>query len=323
MTAVCKQPLKSQLILLAVLALLLSGCGTYRSKPWLPGTPPSQKEVSEYRDQIFQAQVDSAVSELGYAKLTEEKRLAFAVLDISEPGKERLAGRNMQSMMYAASLPKIAILFAGLQKAADGRVHWTSELRQQAELMIQYSDNRTASELFRRVGPEYIGEVLKAPEFRFYDRQSGGGLWVGKEYSKAPAWRREPLQHLSHAASPLQVVRLLFALEENRLLPEREALEMQRIMSVSKLPHKFIRGMIRTGGAERYLRKSGKWGSYHSDSILVDNGEEKFILVGLVNDSRGEVILEQLFVRVRGILRGRDGGLRFAQNRKKHSDTHS
>lgn len=307
---------RTVLLLTALLSFTL-GCAS-RLAPPPSFSPPPSEQIRKSFDRTFQHQMDAMLQELELKRLVHRQELAFAVLDMGQPDM-RLAGFNLDMMMYAASLPKIAILFAGLKKASDGEAEWSSRERWLARHMIQRSSNKTATELFYRVGPEYIARLLQSPAYRFYDAKFGGGLWIGKEYGKRAAWRREPLLHLSHAATPFQVIRFYHALENGNLLPPKATVEMKRIMAKTELPHKFIRAMAASPGKRRYLRKSGTWGHFHSDSILVDDGANRFILAGLTKHPYGAQVLEILFLGVQTVVASSPNGPRLLKGKIEKS----
>ena len=55
-------------------------------------------------------------------------------------------------MMYAASLPKIAVLLAALESFEDGTLKATPEMDSDLVEMIRRSDNAAASRVIERVG---------------------------------------------------------------------------------------------------------------------------------------------------------------------------
>ncbi|RMF59932.1 MAG: hypothetical protein D6743_15695 [Calditrichaeota bacterium] len=52
----------------------------------------------------------------------------------------------------------------------------------------------------------------------------------------------------------------------------------------------------------RVFRKSGTWRIWHADSVLVWGYHRRYILVGLVEDRRGERILRDLVPVVEDVL---------------------
>ncbi len=121
-----------------------------------------------------------------------------------------LAQVNGDAMMYAASLPKIAILLAAFERIHEGKLAFNDENRQLMTRMIRRSSNTAATELIRRVGRDYINTLLTSPKYRLYDERYNGGLWVGKEYAKGVAYQRDPLHNLSHGATTFQVARFYY-----------------------------------------------------------------------------------------------------------------
>ena len=102
---------------------------------------------------------------------------------ITEPAAPRLAMVNGNQMMYAASLPKIAILLGAFDRIARGELTFDARLRQALTQMIRFSSNRAATEILNLVGKPYLARLLQSPAYRLYDPERGGGLWVGKDYA--------------------------------------------------------------------------------------------------------------------------------------------
>jgi beta-lactamase class A len=68
----------------------------------------------ESHDPGLQRQLDKALTELGLDAAIKSKQLSVTLVDITDPEEPREASVNGDEMLYAASLPKIAIL-----------LHWT------------------------------------------------------------------------------------------------------------------------------------------------------------------------------------------------------
>lgn len=75
----------------------------------------------------------------------QEKKLAVFIADISKPEKIRIAHVNGNQMMYAASLPKIAILVAAFVKIEREQLNLTAELWKDMNRMIRHSSNSAAT----------------------------------------------------------------------------------------------------------------------------------------------------------------------------------
>jgi beta-lactamase class A len=205
-------------------------------------------------------------------------------------------------MMYAASLPKIAILLGAFEKIADGEMDLNNETLEKLKLMIRYSSNTAATEILNRVGMEYLAELLQSPRYRLYDPQKNGGLWVGKDYGKAPAWKRDPLHNLSHGATALQVARFYYLLETGQLVSPELSKLMKSILADPAHDHKFVKGLKEIHPDSEIYRKSGTWGPYHSDSAIVEHHGRRYIAVALAKSAKGERWLQELIVALDDII---------------------
>ena len=72
------------------------------------------------RDPHLHQALQKKVRAMGLGRYAADRKLAVALVDITEPTRPRVATVNAHEMMYAASLPKIAILLGAYQKAQDG-----------------------------------------------------------------------------------------------------------------------------------------------------------------------------------------------------------
>ena len=88
-------------------------------------------------------------------------------------------------MVYAASLPKIAILLGAAVAIDEGRLELDDELQTDLDDMIRYSCNACATKVLEMVGRQELLEILQSPEYKFYDQDEAGGFWVGKDYGPA------------------------------------------------------------------------------------------------------------------------------------------
>ena len=241
----------------------------------------------DYRNEILQAEVAAALERLGLDQEIREGDLSVVLVDATDPNRPRVADFNGDDMMYAASLPKIAVLLATFQQIAGGEMQLDAETEDLLVSMIRRSDNAATTELMHRVGKENIARVLLSVRYRLYDPRHGGGLWVGKDYGKAGLWRRDPLNNLSHGATAMQVARFYFLLETEQLVTPEHSRKMKEILSDSALEHKFVSGLRRSNPAARFFRKSGSWRTYHADSVLVKRDGRTYIAVALANDPGG------------------------------------
>ena len=245
-----------------------------------------------------------------YRNLIASRRLAVSLVDLSRPGLPRFAAVNGDHMMYAASLPKIAVLFASVEALETGRLKSTPEIKRDMKLMIAKSDNHATTRMIDRVGMKFIQELLQRPEYRFYDKTRGGGLWVGKRYAASSAGRiGDPMKNISHAASATQVARFYYQMYTRQLVSPEGSKMMLNIMKNPKLYHKFVNTLLRVAPNADIYRKSGSWRNFHSDSALVidpTNPWRRYILVGLAEDPEGGKIMKDLVLHAERALRKRN-----------------
>ncbi|WP_158976055.1 serine hydrolase [Cellulophaga sp. L1A9] len=242
-----------------------------------------------------------------WRKLIAEKKMAVGVVDLSNPGNTRFARINGNHMMYAASLPKIAILLAAMDAIEKGQLKETKEVKADMRLMISKSNNQASTRMIDRVGYKKIEDVMTDPKYAFYDEHKGGGLWVGKRYGGGGDTNREPLKNLSHAATVTQVCRYYYLLANGKLVNENRSKQMLAIMENPDLHHKFVNTLDQIAPDARLFRKSGSWRTFHSDSILVwgDDPDRRYILVALIDDANGEQIIRDLVKPVEKVLKKR------------------
>jgi beta-lactamase class A len=275
--------------------------------PWLavivaaallgPATRPAgasgSPDLRSCTDPALQAGLEREITRLGLDGAVAGRTLAVAFVDLSTAGAPRLAMLNGDEMMYAASLPKIAILLGAFVQAERGRLVLDEPTLAALHRMIRSSSNTDASAMLAKVGEDDLVEILTSPRYRLYDPATGGGLWVGKSYGKAPAYRRDPLHGLSHGATAFQVARFYYLLDRGELVSPELTRRMKDALSEPGIRHKFVKGLESRPDARLY-RKSGTWRQFHSDSALVEGRRRRFILVGLAEDPRGEEWLQKI-----------------------------
>jgi beta-lactamase class A len=228
--------------------------------------------------------------------LIDSKKMAVGLVDLRDPENARFARINGNHMMYAASLPKIAILLAAMDAIEKGELKETQEVKKDMRLMISKSDNQASTRMIDRVGYDKIEAVMTDPIYEFYDEETGGGLWVGKRYGGGGDTNREPLKNLSHAATVTQVCRYYYLLANGKLVNRQRSAQMLDIMENPELHHKFVNTLNILAPDARIFRKSGSWRNYHSDSVLVWGVDKNrhYILVALIDDPAGEQIIRNL-----------------------------
>jgi beta-lactamase class A len=190
----------------------------------------------------------------------QENRTSVVLVDITNIFRPKVAAINENVMMYAASLPKIAILLGVFVQIDRGQIILVEQTRTACTRMIRHSSNEDASLLLKRVGMDNLAKILQSERFRLYDPELNGSLWVGRDYSDSPVWKRDPLHQISHGATAMQVARFYYLLFSNRLVSPQLTKEMKKILSDPALEHKFVKGLARSTGCKnlpqiRYLEK--------------------------------------------------------------------
>ena len=231
-----------------------------------------------------------------WKSLIAQNKMAVGVIDLRDPNNVEYARINGNHMMYAASLPKIAVLLAAMDALEKGQLKETPEVTDDMKIMISKSNNAAATRMIDRVGFDKIESVLTDEQYHLYDEEHGGGLWVGKRYASTGATNREPLQNLSHAATVNQVCRFYYLLANGKLVSYDRSKQMLDIMENPALHHKFVNTLDEVAPDAKLYRKSGSWKNFHSDSVLVwgKNPKRRYILVALINDPNGESIIRNL-----------------------------
>jgi beta-lactamase class A len=269
--------------------------------PALPLTVPDTvfKPLQECNDEYLVTSLRNEVNKNSrWKRLVANKQMSIGVVDLTNETQPRFAGINGNEMMYAASLPKIAILLAAVDAIDQGELKQSEEVKRDMRSMISKSDNQASTRMIDRLGYEKIEAVLTNEKYHLYDPDKGGGLWVGKRYASGGPTNREPLKNLSHAANAFQVCRFYYMLINGRLVSYERSSQMLGILESPELHHKFVSTLDEIAPVARKFRKSGSWKSYHSDSILVWGKDRRYILVALVNDENGEQIMRNLVIPV-------------------------
>lgn len=241
----------------------------------------------DFIDKKLQKDLTHSVHALGLSRAVKYRKLAVVLVDITQIDHPRMAELNGDEMMYAASLPKIAILLAAFEKLDRENLALDAARKEQLLRMIRHSSNPDASAAMHWVGTEFINRVLVSSRYRLYDPLHNGGLWVGKSYGKEIAWRRDPINHLSHGATAIQVARFYYMLEAGRLVNKKMSAEMKEILANTAITHKFKLGLQKVRPNATVYRKSGTWKQFHADSALVERGKTRYIAVALADNMEG------------------------------------
>jgi beta-lactamase class A len=276
---------------LRILLLILLAFSALPARAQAP-LPPLQACV----DQALQKGLEDSLTALKLDQAVRNKSLCVTLVDITDPESPRLASVNGDNMMYAASLPKIAILLGAFDRIDRGELTLTSAVRDKLIRMIRNSSNQAATEMLNMVGKDYLARLLESPRYRLYDPTLNGGLWVGKDYGKASAWKRDPLHNLSHGATAFQVARFYYLLEAGRLVSPEMSRKMKEILGQPAIHHKFVKGLEQAGRVAKIFRKSGTWQNFHADSGIIERDGHRYIAVALANSPDGGQWLSKLIV---------------------------
>ena len=253
------------------------------------------KPISDLQNTKLQKALEKEInSNKKWKRLIAGKQMSIGIVDLSDSTNYRYAGMNDDFMMYAASLPKIAILLAAMDAIDKGELKDTDEVEKDLRLMISKSNNQAATRMIDRLGYKKIADVLTAPKTKLYDEETGGGLWVGKRYASNGKRNPDPLKGLSHAATTRQVCSFYYQLAMGNLVSPERSKQMLDIMKDPALHHKFVNTLDKIAPFATIYRKSGSWRNFHSDSALVWGPERKYIIVALIDNDYGEQIIRNL-----------------------------
>lgn len=260
--------------------------------------PPT--DLAEF-DKTLQTELHGLLQEQRLLEMCRQQRLAVSVADICDLDHPRYAGVNDHEMMYAASLPKIAVLLTAFELFEQGKLPKTQQNLDMLTEMIRYSSNVDASRAIAKVGFANILKTMRDPRYRLYE-PGVGGLWIGKAFSKARVWRRDPLKNTVHGATAKSAARFYYLLERGELVSPQASMEMKRILGDPGINHKFVKGMSTLPGPTKIYRKSGTWSIYQSDSALIKHNGHTYVVAALAESSRGESILQHLIVGIDKII---------------------
>ena len=214
---------------------------------------------------------------------------AVGILDLKS---SRLA-IHPDRLDYAASVPKIGILLAWFDSHTEAVQDLDPPTRHELGLMIKASSNEMASKFSRKLGLRQIQQVLN--RYHFYDKDHGGGIWVGKHYGQSDERIGDPVGNHSHGATVRQLLRFYLLLEQGKLVSPQASNLMKEIFESPEIPHddiKFVKGL--RGREVRILRKWGSWQTWLHDTALITAPGRHYILVALTNHPKGDDYLVDL-----------------------------
>ncbi|MBN1959404.1 MAG: serine hydrolase [Deltaproteobacteria bacterium] len=261
-----------------------------------PNQAPEQcqsKITLNKKSRSLQRNLENAINKTHLDKYLKKHRLSIALVDLTSSKRIYYAGINDDDMMYAASLPKIAILLANAQAADDGRLDWTDEHSRRFFSMITASSNADASWGVEQVSLGSIESVLRDPRYCLYDNEHGG-LWIGRKYAHSSETYRDPKNGLIHGATARQAARFYTMLNQEKLVSKVWSDRMLSLMGPPKHHHKFVRGLADRQNIQFVARKSGTWKVWHSDSALIRHGDNLYVAVAISETRHGDEIMQKI-----------------------------
>ena len=256
-------------------------------------------------DSDMQRSLNRIVQSMNLSTPAQQHRLAISLVDVTDRQNPRYAAVNDHDMMYAASLPKIAIILAGFERIRQGFMAYTPDVKEMFTRIARVSSNVDSSRAIQAIGFENIAKVLTSARYKLYDMAQNGGLWIGKAYGGPnDYWKRDPLHNISHGATSMQVARFFLMLEQGRLVNPEYSAEIKQILSQPAIQHKFVKGLQSRPGHVIY-RKSGTWKDAHCDAALIEYGDRKYIAVALMKDDRGGEVLPTLIQKLDDLILSR------------------
>jgi beta-lactamase class A len=245
-------------------------------------TEPAYPDLRDSHDAQFQTQLNAALADRPlFWEGVKKKELSVVIADVSDLEHPVVAWYNPELMLYAASLPKIAIALGALVEIDLGNMQLDDELHQQMIRMIKKSSNRDATAVLDKVGIPRLEEILRDPRYgKLYDPEHDGGLWVGKPYSKRVATHRDPIHNLSHGASAMAAARFYYGIMNGNILGRRYKSLLEEMFGEPGIKHKFVKGLQHRKGL-KIFRKSGSWKDFHADSGVFVRDNLAYIAVAI------------------------------------------
>jgi beta-lactamase class A len=247
-------------------------------------------------DPALQAKIEAIDAKLREKYSMTAEQTAVGLLDLKTL---RLAMIRPDKGDYAASVPKIGILLAYFElhpDAANGKLDPTT--RHELGLMAKASNNEMASKFSHEMGLKQIQEILNRDGF--YDKDHGGGIWVGKHYGKDKERYGDPVGDNSHAATVRQLLRYFLLLEQDKLVSPAASKTMRDIFASPDIPFddiKFVKALSTRPDLSLY-RKWGTWEDWHHDCAVVTAPGRHYILVAMTKHPKGDDYLVDLATAV-------------------------
>jgi len=215
----------------------------------------------------------------------------------------RLAMIHPDRGEYAASVPKIGILLAWFQLHPQAATNLDAQTRHELGLMVKASDNEMAARFSQEMGLKQIQAVLNS--YHFYDKDHGGGIWIGKHYGKGGERIGDPVGDHSHAATVRQLLRYFLLFEQRKLISPEASKTMREIFESPDIPHdriKFVEAL--SDRNVQIIRKWGSWEDWRHDAAVITGSQRHYILVALTHHPKGDEYLVDLAKAVDDLMAG-------------------
>jgi beta-lactamase class A len=223
-----------------------------------------------------------------YGMTTEQT--AVGILDLKHL---RLAMIHPDRIEYAASVAKVGILLAYFQLHPEAAEHLDPQTRHELGMMAKISSNEMAAKYSRLMGLKQVQEVINS--YDLYDKDHGGGIWVGKHYGAGSERIGDPIGNESHGATVRQLLRFWLWLEQGKLVSPAASKTMREIFATPDLPPdniKFVKALADRN--VQIIRKWGTWQDWYHDSAVITGPGRMYILVALTRHPKGDEYLVDL-----------------------------
>ncbi len=203
-------------------------------------------------------------------------RLGLFLVDLNDPLNLRLATVRPDWETFTASLSKIAVLLATVQKARDDDdPDLLVRRKEELDLMIKRSKNPATMAIFGEVGFEAMRDSVY--RYHLYDDQLGG-LWWTPNYNNRTVKTRGSI-----TATPRMATRYFLMMEQGRLLDAEGSRTIKAILKQRALAV-FSRGIQAAYPEVVYYGKCGILDTAISEVMLIEAPDTRYIFTIL---SRG------------------------------------
>jgi len=282
--------------LLTALLVLTICAGSFAAGPAAKPLGDYVLDYSSAVDPQLQAGLEKIDGELREKFGMKPGETAVGLFDLNTC---RLAMTNPDHETYAASVAKVGILLAYFQLHPEAATNIDPTVKHELGLMAKASSNEMASKYSHELTLAAIQKVLDS--YHFYDKDHGGGIWVGKHYGKDSERHGSPVADNSHAATVRQLLRYYIMLEQGKLVSPEACKTMKQIFASPDIPFddiKFVKGL--KGRDVTLYRKWGTWENWLHDTAVITGPGRHYVLVALteqgkeVKEPKGDEYLEML-----------------------------